>query len=352
MQIARAARTAKVALLHSCLAVLYLQSVPLYAAEWSAIELAGHRIEPGEKQKFRFLQSESFEASYLNSPIFVAHGAHRGYSLCVTAGIHGDELNGMEVARRAFSAVDPSELKGTLIVFPSVNAEGARRGRRDMIDRRDLNRAFPGNAKGSITSIVADVLFTLVRTHCHALIDLHTGSNMRSNVAQIRVTGSDERALNIARHFGVGVIVLGDGPEGSLRREISKVGLPSIIYEAGGPLTFQEEEIQKGVRGVTSVLRFLNMLPTGEMMKVPKSEIYANTRWTRVPTGSGGYFFPTCTLGGPVEKGQTLGYIVDPLTDKRTLIAAPRDGQIIGFATSQIVLSGFPLFHIGQNASQ
>ena len=135
-----------------------------------------------------------------------------------------------------------------------------------------------------------------------------------------------------------------------VHRELSKAGLPAIVYEAGSPSTFQENEIQQGVRGVASVLRFLSMLPSGEMMEVPDSEIFVSSRWTRVPTGSGGYFFPTCTLGGPVEKGQTLGYIVDPLTDKRTLIAAPRDGQIIGFATPQIVLSGFPLFHVGQGA--
>ena len=317
------------------------------AASWDALEIADRLVEPGEKLKFMHLQSNSFESTYLNSPIFVARGAQPGYSLCITAGIHGDELNGMEIARRAFAAVDVQALSGTLIVFPSVNAEGARAGRRNMIDRRDLNRSFPGSPAGSIASIVAYTLFELVQEHCHALIDLHTGSNMRFNLPQIRVTPNDDRALNIARHFGVGIIALGDGPEGSLRREISNAGLPTIIYEGGASGEFQEEEIQKGVAGVVSTLRYLEMLPAGEMMQVPESKIYAKTRWTRVPSGSGGYFFPTCTLGGPVEKGQELGYIVDPLTDERTVIEAPHSGEIIGFATPQIVLSGFALFHIG-----
>lgn len=321
-----------------------------FAAAWSSIEIEGHDIEPGDKQKFLYLQSGSFESAYLNAPIFVARGSRPGYSLCITAGIHGDELNGMEVARRAFAKIDPHELSGTFIVFPTVNAAGARNGTRDMIDRRDLNRSFPGSPTGSIASIVANTLFNLLTKHCHALIDLHTGSNMRFNLAQIRVTSKDHRAVNIARHFGVGIITLGEGPKGSLRREISNAGLPSIIYEGGASGVFQEEEIQQGVQGVTSILRYLEMLPPGKIMEVPASKIFAETHWTRVAPGGGGYFFPTCVLGGPVEEGQVLGYIVDPLTDERTIIKAPYGGEIIGFATPQIALSGFALFHIGQVA--
>ena len=100
------------------------------------------------------------------------------------------------------------------------------------------------------------------------------------------------------------------------------------------------------MRGVISILRYLDMLPAGEVLEVPASKIYAETHWTRAPAGGGGYFFPTCVLGGPVVEGQELGYIVDPLTDKRTIIEAPYNGQIIGFATPQIVLPGFALFHI------
>lgn len=283
----------------------------------------------------------------MNSSIFVARGSRPGYSLCITAGIHGDELNGLEIARRAFAAVDPTELSGTLIVFPSVNTQGSRSGTRDMIDGRDLNRSFPGNPTGSISSIVANALFELAVTHCHALIDLHTGSNMRFNLAQIRVTPDDERALNIARHFGVDIIALGEGPKGSLRREMSRVGLPSILYEGGVSGTFQEQEIQHGVRGVINILHYLDMLSEGDVLEVPEPRIFVETHWTRVPVSGGGYFFPTCTLGGSVEEGQVLGYIVDPRTDEKTIITAPYPGEVIGFATPQIVLSGFALFHIG-----
>lgn len=326
---------------------VFLLTPQIGAAGWGGIEIAGQQIAPGSSQKFSYITASSFESAYLSAPIFVSRGHQRGYALCVSAGIHGDELNGMEIARRVFSGVDPSQLSGTLIVLPSINVDGARSGTRNMIDKRDLNRSFPGNSKGSITAIVAKATMAVVREHCHALVDLHTGSNRRFNVPQIRVTPDDSRALNIARHFGVGIIALGQGPEGSLRRESTKAGLPSIIYEAGVSGTFQEAEIRQGVRGLMSILRYLEMLPTGEMTRLPESRIYDTTHWVRVPAGRGGYFFPTCSLSGLVSVGDELGYVVDPLSDERTIIKAQREGEIIGYASPQIVLSGYALVHIG-----
>ncbi len=333
--------------LFAALSICLFSSSQLYGADWGAIEVAGRTIEPAEKLKFTYLDQRSFDASYLDAPIFVARGAQRGYTLCVSAGIHGDELNGMEIARQSFARVDPDELSGTLIVLPVVNTLGARSGKRYMIDRRDLNRSFPGNPNGSVASLVAHALYELVLKHCHALVDLHTGSNRRTNQPQIRVTGSNERALDIAKHFGVGVIVLGDGPEGSLRRETSNAGIPAIIYEAGEPNRFQPDEIAQGVRGVISTMRYLSMLPVGEMVEVAKSDIFSKTMWTRVPRGGGGYFFPHCSLGDAVAEGDLLGYVIDPTTDAQTEVRAPVQGEIIGMAVPQIVLSGTALFHIG-----
>jgi predicted deacylase len=316
------------------------------AGDWGPIEVAGRAVAPGTRHKFAYLEQASFEAQFLNAPVFVARGAKPGYTLCVTAGVHGDELNGIEIARRAFARTDPATLSGTLIVFPTVNADGARTGQRYMSDRRDLNRAFPGNANGSVASIVADALFREVRAHCHALVDLHTGSDARSNRPQIRVGANDPRSLNIARHFGVGIIVLGDGPGGSLRRTAAEAGIPAIIYEAGEPLRFQADEIAAGVRGVESVMAYLEMIDA-DRLYVSESQIFARTSWVRVPRGQGGYFFPACDLGQRVTQGQLLGTVVDPLTDATREIRAPRDAEVIGMAVAQIVLSGYALFHLG-----
>jgi predicted deacylase len=320
--------------------------LPALAEDWAAITVAGRSVEPGTKRKFAYLEAASFEAQYLDAPVFVARGARRGYTLCVTAGIHGDELNGVEIAREVFARTDPTRLEGTLLVFPTVNADGIRNGQRYMTDRRDLNRAFPGNPNGSVAAVVAHALFTEVIAHCHALIDLHTGSFQRSNRPQIRVGADDPRSFNIARHFGVGIIVFGDGPEGSLRRRAAERGIPSIIYEAGSPHRFEAAEIAAGVRGVESVMAYLEMIDA-DRLTVADSQVFARTSWLRVPRGGGGYFFPACDLGQRVAEGKVLGRVVDPLTDEEVTIRAPYAAEVIGMATPQIVLSGYALFHIG-----
>jgi predicted deacylase len=289
----------------------------------------------------------SFESAYLDAPVFAARGRRHGPALCITAGIHGDEINGTEIARRAFSWIDTESLAGTVIVFPMVNAAGVRNGNRYMQDRRDLNREFPGRSNGSVTAIVANTLFTEITRNCSYLIDLHTGSFARSNHPQIRVSGKNKKALEIAQRFGVDVVMLTEGPSGSLRREVSDAGIPAIIYEAGEPSRFDLEQIAAGVRGIESVMAYLGMTEGSVEEVMPQSRIYTRTSWVRVPLGAGGYFFPTVELGQNVRKGERLGTIIDPLTDRQTKVEATETGEVLGMAVAQIVLSGYALVHLG-----
>jgi predicted deacylase len=314
------------------------------AEDWGTLELLGRPVEPGTKAKFPFIPDRSFEASYLNTPVFVARGAAPGPTLCITAGIHGDELNGVEVARRAFSRLDPGTLRGTLIALPAINAEGVRTGNRYLTDRRDLNRAFPGRETGSVASLIAQAIFSVVRG-CDALVDLHTASNDRTNLPQIRADISDPDIRELAVHFGLGIVVAGKGPDGSLRREAAKLGIPAIIYEAGEPYRFQEGEIARGVEGVENVMAYLDMADREEV-EIPDTRVYEKTRWIRVKTGQGGFFFPSAGLGDVVEPGQRLGKIVDPFTDASYDILSTIPGEIVGMTLPQPVLSGYPLFHV------
>lgn len=328
--------------------VLWLLVSPWAVAEqWGPINVAGRDIWPGESQRYPYGGETSFESAFLDAPVFVARGKRKGPALCLTAGIHGDEINGPETARRVFSWIDPEQLAGTVIAFPMVNAAGVRTGNRYMADRRDLNREFPGRLEGSVSAIVAYTLFTEIKNHCDYLIDLHTGSFARKNHPQIRVRDRDPVALELARHFGIGIIVIGDGPRGSIRRAAGEAGIPSIIYEAGEPSRFDLEQIAAGVRGIDSVLAYLNMVKGPAELEVPDSRIYTETEWVRVPVGAGGYFFPSRELGETVEPGQVLGTIIDPLTDRHTVIRASEAGEIIGLASAQIVLSGYALVHLG-----
>jgi predicted deacylase len=318
---------------------------------WSSLKLLGREIAPGESSRFPFVQDRSFEASYLNAPVFAARGASAGPTLCLTAGIHGDELNGVEVARRAFAETDPKTLNGTLIVLPAINAEGVRTGNRYMSDRRDLNRTFPGTAGGSASSLVSHGVFKEVISRCDALVDLHTASNNRTNLPQIRADLEVPEIRALAEHFGVGIVIGGDGPDGSLRQEAVKAGISAIIYEAGEPFRFQEEEIVRGVAGVRNVLVYLDMIPHSSA-DVARVRVFEKSKWVRAKRREGGFFFPSAVLGQVVKVGDTLGRVVDPLTDVEHTVTASIAGEIIGMAVSQPVLSGFGLFHIAWNEQQ
>jgi predicted deacylase len=314
------------------------------AGTWGPISVIGREVEPGSSSRFPFVPNRSFEASYLNMPVFVAHGASAGPALCLTAGIHGDELNGVEIARRAFAGIDPQSLRGTVFALPTINAEGVRTGNRYLSDRRDLNRAFPGSKGGSVAAKIANAVFVHFIVDCDVLIDLHTASNERTNLPQVRADLDNAAIYEIAIHFGTGIVVGGAGPDGSLRSEAAKAGVSAIIYEAGGPYRFEEEEIVRGVEGVRSVMIHLGMIDGSRARAATR--VLDQTSWIRATLGSGGFFFPSARLGDTVEVGDSLGYIVDPLTDEEYGVSASRAGEIIGMAVPQPVLGGDALFHV------
>jgi predicted deacylase len=278
--------------------------------------------------------------------VVVARGAQPGPTLCLTAGVHGDELNGFEIAYRTYARLDPAALSGTLIALPAVNAFGFRTGSRYLPDRRDLNRFFPGSARGSIASRLAGVVFEQVIRRCDALIDLHTGSFQRTNQPQIRTDLEEPRALALARSFGSGVVLHGRGPKGSLRRAALDAGIPAVIYEAGEPLRFEEHEIQRGFEGVANVMADLGMT-TGRATR-RETVVFRKTRWVRAER-VGGVFLTERKPGDRLRSGDLLGTVTDPITHAREEIRSPVDGQIIGMAVPQVVLVGYGLFHLGSD---
>ena len=158
------------------------------AAEGSAepLLLIGSEIAPGSALRLSWSATELFEGVPVSTPVLVVNGRLPGPTLCLTAAVHGDELNGVEMVRRVLHDVNPRKLSGAIIGIPIVNVQGFRRGSRYLPDRRDLNRYFPGNPSGSAAARIAHSFFTNIVTHCDALIDLHTGSFERANLPQIR----------------------------------------------------------------------------------------------------------------------------------------------------------------------
>ncbi len=322
------------------------QAIAVPSSGWGSLQLLEREIAPGQKRKFRYQHTQTFEGSFLDTPVFVARGSKPGPTLCLTALIHGDERNGFEIVRESFARIDPARLSGTLIAVPAANVSGFRTGSRYMPDRRDLNRAFPGKAGSDNTALIAGILFSALSEHCDALIDLHTGSFDRANLPQVRVDLANPKALELARRFGATVVLGGEGPKGSLRREMMDAGIPAIIYEAGLPLRFEPMEIEHGVQGVRNVMIGLGMSAGQASAPTPDERIFSKAHWVRVPVGNGGVFYPVRKLGDSVRKGDFIARIFDPFTDERFDLPSPRDGQIIGMAVPQIVFSGYALVHI------
>lgn len=334
------------------------QTIAARSTAWGPLLLLEREIAPGQKRKFRYQHSQTFEGSFLDTVVFVARGARPGPTLCLTALIHGDERNGFEIARESFARLDPAGLSGTLIAVPAANAHGFRTGSRYMPDRRDLNRAFPGKAGSDNTALIAGILFSALSEHCSALIDLHTGSFDRANLPQVRVDLDNPQARDLARRFGATVVLGGSGPKGSLRREMMDVGIPAIIYEAGLPLRFEPVEIEHGVQGVRNVMIGLGMISGQPTAPTPAERTFSKARWLRVPVGNGGVFYPVRKLGDSIRKGDLIARIFDPFTDERFDLPAAIDGQVIGMAVPQVVFSGYALVHVasapagaGTNAS-
>jgi predicted deacylase len=316
------------------------------AADWGPASVAGTEIAPGQTVRFTLSGERGFEAAFIDVAVFVARGVRPGPTLCITSAIHGDEVNSVEIARRVFSGVDSETMAGMLVVLPAVNSYGFRTMGRNMPDRRDLNRAFPGNLNGSVASIVAAEVFGRVIRGCSYVIDLHTGSNLRTNLPQVRVDTGNAKAVKMAEQFGVGIVVAGEGPDGSLRREAVKAGIPAIIYEAGPPYIFVEPEIARGTEGVRNVMSYLGM--TDDPRNTEPAKRLASSRWLRVPHRQGGIYLPTVGVGDAVTAGQLVATVTDPVTDQVHEIRANEDGVVIGMSLPQVVLSGSALIHVGR----
>lgn len=278
------------------------------------------------------------------TPVLVVNGKTPGKTLCLTAAVHGDELNGIEMIRRIMYQLEPEKLTGTVIGVPVVNLMGFRRNTRYLPDRRDLNRYFPGNTRGSSASRIAYSFFTNIIRHCDALVDIHTGSFHRTNLTQLRADLSNEQVAALAQSFGVIAVLNSRGNPSSLRTAAVRAGIPSVTVEAGEPLRMQSEVVAEGTKAIETLLTKLGMY--GRQSKWYRyAPVYYKSAWVRA--NQSGILFSSAPLGKRVVKGEVLGTVTDPITNKRSEIVSPYQGRILGMALDQVVLPGFAVYHIG-----
>lgn len=279
-------------------------------------------------------------------PIRVIRGKKDGPVVFVSAGLHGDELIGIEIIRRFRKLSLLKNLRGTIILVPIVNVYGVLNLSRYFPDRRDLNRCFPGSVKGSLTSRVAKIFYDEVVSKCDFGIDLHTAAIHKSNLPQIRVNIENKYLFEMAKFFEAPVVLHSPLREGSLRAECEKNGIPILLYEAGEALRFDETCIKIGLKGIINVLRELNMLQKVRK-KIHKTPVIAKQSfWIR--SSESGIIRTVRSLGDSVKKHETIAYIDEAYGDEIYELKAPYDGIIIGKSEIPLVQEGDAIFHIAK----
>lgn len=320
---------------------------PAPLAPAAPLSLLGASLDPGSASRLAWSPEDSFSGIATPTPVLVVHGAKPGPKLCLTAAIHGDEVNGIEVVRNILYNLDPNQLAGTVIGVPIVNMQGFRRNSRYLADRRDLNRFFPGNSQGSAASRIAASLFNEVITSCQYLIDIHTGSMSRTNLPQLRADLSKPRVVELANLLGDIAVLQNKGTKGSLRRAAMDKNIAAVVIEAGEPYTFQESAIEKSLRAIRHLLNQLKMYNYPEL--ATGTPQYYKSQWLRAKAG--GMLFSRISLGQAVKAGDLLGVITDPITNQSNPIHSPKDAVVLGMALNQVLHPGFAAYHLGIPAS-
>lgn len=301
-------------------------------------------VAPGETRDVEVRFSESYSGMDLTIPIQVRRGKEDGPTIFVSAAVHGDEINGTGAIRRLITEESIELKQGNLILVPVVNVLGFERHSRYLPDRRDLNRSFPGNAKGSQTSRMANFIFEQIIARCDYGIDLHTASVRKTNFPNVRADLSNFELQKLTHAFGCAITLNEAGPEGSLRRAATESGCPTFILEAGEIWKVESTVTEQAVRGIKNVLISLGMIE-GDLVEPPIRTVIEKTKWVR--SDSAGFLQFHVAPGDFVAAGSPIATTSNLLGKVRELIESTEDGVILGMTTLPVTAPGEPVCHVG-----
>ena len=309
----------------------------------ASFEIGENEVRAGRSAQVELPVSRLITGAQISMPVTVLHGKNDGPAVWINAAVHGDELNGVEIVNRVLADLDPKTMSGTLLAVPVVNVHGFLNGDRYLPDRRDLNRSFPGSRKGSLAARLANIFMTEIVDRCEIGIDLHTASDNRTNLPQIRADLDDPKTRELAEVFGVPIMVHSRPAAGTLRKAATKSGSTFLLYEAGEPLRFNKEPIGNGVDGARRVLRHLKVADW-DGPESPTQESSRSSRWMRA--AQSGVLRLDVDLGDVVEERQVLGTIIDAFGKKLSTVRSTRAGLVIGRTLYPLSNKGDALVHI------
>lgn len=308
------------------------------------IEIAKEIIAPGQLRRFELPVSRLATQTLVSLPITVVNGIEPGSTLWLSAAIHGDELNGVEIIAQILGRIDPQKLKGTIIAVSIVNVFGFIEQSRYLPDRRDLNRSFPGSKNGSLASRLANLFMGEIVERSDYGIDLHTAAVHRINLPQIRANLEDETTYHCAKAFGAPLMMHSTTKDGSLRQAATKKGIPVLLYEAGEALRFDPFAIKVGVSGILGVMKHLDMYQDEFVPSIGDSLRAKRSKWIRASCG--GIFHLLVNLGDRVTRKQELGYITNAFGEKRVPIRTKIEGIVISHIQNPLVNQGDGIVHL------
>tara|TARA_R110001632_G_scaffold67326_5_gene158153 strand:+ start:587 stop:1561 length:975 start_codon:yes stop_codon:yes gene_type:complete len=321
----------------------------------SDIEVLGQSISLGKGLQINLDIAKLHTRTKIEVPVIIERAKVAGPTILITAGIHGDEINGVEIVRQLIAKGYNKPQRGMVICIPVVNVFGFLSLRREFPDGRDLNRVFPGSKGGSLASIFAYHLMKEIVPLADYCLDFHTGGANRFNAAQIRIDEGDAESLELANTFGAPFIIQSVQREKSYRESAIKLGKKVLLYEGGKSLDINDSITQRGVEGALRVMQHLGIRDFNEELKKTSSKedspkVIEKSRWIRARYS--GMFRTNAVLGKLYEKGDVIGSISDPFGYFEREIKAPNTGYIFCINHTPIVNKGDAIIHISKDKNE
>ncbi|WP_179004200.1 succinylglutamate desuccinylase/aspartoacylase family protein [Winogradskyella forsetii] len=314
--------------------------------EKDLLHILGKEVALGESAQVSFNVAKLHTQNTIDVPVIIERSKKPGPTVLITAGIHGDEVNGVEIVRQIISKGINKPKKGTIICIPVINVFGFIHLDREFPDGRDLNRVFPGIRGGSLASRVAFKLVTEILPHADLVLDFHTGGADRFNASQIRIIKKEKTLDELAKIFGAPFIYYSKNLKKSFRNTCHKLSIPILLFEGGKSFHIDNTITNTAVNGTKRVLHHLGMLNRKFKVSEPKNPcIYIeDSKWIRAKFS--GMFKATVSINAEVKKGDDIGNITDPYGSFNHFVKAPNDGYVFNINESPIIYQGDAIFHI------
>jgi predicted deacylase len=317
--------------------------------ERKKIQINNILVEPGRNVAINLPVGKLPVGHRIYIKINIYHALEPGPVILFLGGLHGDEINGVEILKQAIHSGTFNQIKkGAVIAISLLNIYGFINFSRDVPDGKDVNRSFPGSTKGSLASRIAGILSKKILPMIDYGVDFHTGGANRYNYPQIRFNKKDPHSRKLATTFNAPVMFEQNTIAKSLRKVAKTMGVPILVFEGGEALRLDDYTTEVGMQGIKNILYNEGMLE-GIPTERPILE-FANTSWIR--SNGAGIFTSFVKSGQHVQKGIPIGSVSDPYGDQMEIVAASRDGFIVGHNNIAVVNQGDALFHIAFDQNQ